>query len=100
MVVFNKINYIWTVVFWPLSPSGVERVKFTKVKSKVTLSRYPYTGTKGESRYSFYSFLTSSLCDDEFSASRPGRALPPGIDPRYPLDRRLGVPQSWSGHRG
>jgi hypothetical protein len=28
----------------------------------------------------------------EWSASRPGRALPPGKDPRYPLDRRHGVP--------
>jgi hypothetical protein len=33
--------------------------------------------------------------------SRPGRALPPGVrDPRYPVDRRLGGPQGWSGHRG
>jgi hypothetical protein len=36
----------------------------------------------------------------EWSASRPGRALPQGKDPRYPLYRRLGGPQSRSGHRG
>jgi hypothetical protein len=36
----------------------------------------------------------------EWSASRPGRALPRGKDPRYPLYRRLGGPQSRSGHRG
>jgi hypothetical protein len=36
----------------------------------------------------------------EWSASRPGRALPPGKGPRYPLYRRLGGPQSRSGHRG
>jgi hypothetical protein len=24
---------------------------------------------------------------------------PPGKDPRYPLDRRLDGPQSWTGHR-
>jgi hypothetical protein len=35
----------------------------------------------------------------EWSASRPGRALPRGKDPRYPLYRRLGGPQSRSGHR-
>jgi hypothetical protein len=35
----------------------------------------------------------------EWSASRPSRALPPGKDPRYPLDRRLGRPQNRSGHR-
>jgi hypothetical protein len=35
------------------------------------------------------------------SDQRPhlGRSLPPGKDPWYPLDRRLGGPQSWSGHR-
>jgi hypothetical protein len=27
-------------------------------------------------------------------------ALPPGKEPRYPLDRRLGGPQSRSGHGG
>jgi hypothetical protein len=32
--------------------------------------------------------------------SRSGRSLPPGKDPQYPLDRNLGGPQSWSGHRG
>ena len=32
----------------------------------------------------------------ERSASRPGRSLPPGKD-RYPLYRRLGVPQGRSG---
>jgi hypothetical protein len=36
----------------------------------------------------------------EWSALRPGHALPPGKDSRFPLDRRLGVSQSWSGHTG
>jgi hypothetical protein len=36
----------------------------------------------------------------EWSASRPGRALTQGKDPRYPLYMRLGGPQSRSGHRG
>jgi hypothetical protein len=36
---------------------------------------------------------------EKWSASRLGSALPPGKDLRYPLDRRLGVPQSWSGHK-
>jgi hypothetical protein len=31
----------------------------------------------GERRYSFYSFLTSALVGDEWSASRPDRALHP-----------------------
>jgi hypothetical protein len=36
----------------------------------------------------------------EWSASRPGRALAPGRDPLYPLDRRLRGPQGQSGHTG
>jgi hypothetical protein len=35
-------------------------------------------GTWRERRYSSYSFLTSALDGGEWSASRPGRALPPG----------------------
>jgi hypothetical protein len=55
----------------------------------------------GERRYSSYSYLTSALDGGEWSASHPSRALyPQGKDPWYPLDRRLGGPQSQSGHRG
>jgi hypothetical protein len=32
---------------------------------------------EGERRYSSYSFLTSALDGGEWSASRPGRSLPP-----------------------
>jgi hypothetical protein len=44
--------------------------------------------------------LTSALGDGEWSASRPGRTLPPGKGTRYPLYRRLDAPQSWSDHKG
>jgi hypothetical protein len=37
-----------------------------------------------------YQFLTSELDGGEWSESRPGRTLPQGKDPRYPLYRRLG----------
>jgi hypothetical protein len=72
-------------------------------KVKVKLSRNSYAGAKGERKFSSYSFVTSALDGGEWSASRPGRALlslPPGKDPRYPLYRRLGGPESRSGHRG
>jgi hypothetical protein len=66
-------------------------------KVKVKLSHYtPWRRLGGEDVY-YYSFLTSALNGGEWSASRPSRALPQGKDPRYPLDRRLGGPQSWSG---
>jgi hypothetical protein len=38
-------------------------------------------GAWGERRYSSYSFLISVLDGGEWSASRPGRALPLGTDP-------------------
>ena len=40
--------------------------------------------------------MTTTLEGGEGSASRPGRSLPPGKT-RYPLHRRLGGPQGWSG---
>jgi hypothetical protein len=51
--------------------------------------------------YGSYSFTTSALYGDEWSASRPGRVLYPEKDPPppYPLDRWLDEPQSLSGHR-
>jgi hypothetical protein len=66
---------------------------------KFKLSRYRYAAAKGE-RKSNSSFLTSALDGGEWSASCLGRVLPRGKDPRYPLDRRRGGPQSCSGHRG
>jgi hypothetical protein len=58
-------------------------------------------GARRERRYSSYSFMTLALDGSEWSASHPGRALPPRErTPWYLLDRRLGGPQSWSGHRG
>jgi hypothetical protein len=42
-------------------------------------------------------FLTLALVGGEWSASRPGCFTPGERAPLYPLDRRLGGPQSWSG---
>jgi hypothetical protein len=42
-------------------------------------------------------FLTAALAGGEWSASRPCRLTPGGNSPQYPLDRRLGGPQSRSG---
>jgi hypothetical protein len=43
-----------------------------------------------ERKYSSYSFLTSALDGGEWSASRPGRALPPGKDPPVPIEQEDG----------
>jgi hypothetical protein len=41
--------------------------------------------------YSSYSFLTSALDGDEWSASRPGRALLPGKGPPVPIVQETGL---------
>jgi hypothetical protein len=66
-------------------------------QSKNKAARYTPGRRLGE-RYSSYSFSTSAL-DGIIVSVTPRRALTRGKDPRYPFDRRLGVPQSWSGHR-
>jgi hypothetical protein len=41
-------------------------------------------------RYNSYSYLTSALDGGEWSASRPGRALPPGKGPLVPIGQEAG----------
>jgi hypothetical protein len=69
---------------------------------KVQQSHYtPWRFLGGDRKYSSYSFLTSALEGSKWSVSHSGRALPPGKGPPcYPMDRRLGGPQSRSAHRG
>jgi hypothetical protein len=52
---------------------------------------------QGERMYNSYSFMTSALDGGEWSASAPAALYLRGKDTRYPLDKRLGGPQSWSG---
>jgi hypothetical protein len=52
----------------------------------------------GEWIYSSTHSLTSALDGGEWSASLPGRFTPQGKSLWYPFDRRLGGPQSQSGH--
>jgi hypothetical protein len=44
----------------------------------------------GGRRYSFYSFTTSALDGGEWSASRPGHALPPGKGPPVLIGQEAG----------
>jgi hypothetical protein len=57
-------------------------------------------GAWGERQYSSYSFTTLAL--DGVSRKRHAQAAfyPQGKEPWHPLDMRLGVPQSRSGHSG
>jgi hypothetical protein len=60
-----------------------------KVKGKVVPLR-SIEAHLGDRRYSSYSFLTSALEGSEWSASRPGRALPPGKEPPVPMVQEAG----------
>jgi hypothetical protein len=48
----------------------------------------------GDRRYSSYSFLTSALEGGEWSASRPGRPLPPGKEHPVPIVQEAGLTES------
>jgi hypothetical protein len=60
------------------------------VKEKVKQSRYTPWRRLGERRYSSYSFSTSAIDVGEWSASRPGHALPPGKGPPIPIVQEAG----------
>jgi hypothetical protein len=59
-----------------------------KVKQSSPATRH--AGAWGERRYTSYSFSTSALDGGEWSASRPGRALPPGKGPPVPIVQEAG----------
>jgi hypothetical protein len=69
------------------------------LSKQVKLSCYRHAGAEGERKCRAYSFLPWALEWGEWSTSRPSCALPPGKDPQYALDRRLGGPQSCSEYR-
>jgi hypothetical protein len=114
-VMLQYYSLYWTIlVYWTLPPGrnpiavnnnnnntdhSTLSELLTACYTKLKLSQYTPRRRLGERRYSSYSFSTSALDGGEWSASRPSRALPPGKGPPVPLYRRLGGPQSRSGHR-
>jgi hypothetical protein len=73
-----------------------------KYPLKAKLSHYMPWRHSVERRYSSYSFLTSTLDEGEWSASRPGRALPPGNGHLIPIEQEAGwAPRPvWTQARG
>jgi hypothetical protein len=53
-----------------------------------------------EMKVYLFAFLTSALDGGVWKASHPSHFTPGGKSPWYPLDRRLGGLQNWSGHGG
>jgi hypothetical protein len=64
-----------------------------KVKLPLCLTKHHAMKAYGEVKVWLHASLTSATDGGEWSASRPCR-LHPRKEPRYPLDRRLGGPQS------
>jgi hypothetical protein len=70
----------------------------SKIKAKKS---YPTTPCRRQvEEKSSYSFLISVLMRVSGQYHALAALYPQGKDSRCPLDRRLGEPQSWSGHRG
>jgi hypothetical protein len=90
-----------TIIASNLSPY-CENVRYAQRYFAIRVKRSHNTPWRHreERRYSSYSFTTSALDRDEWSASHPFCSLPQGKDPWYPLDTWLGGPQSWFGHKG
>ena len=93
-VAFPALKYFCTL------PHKQHDLKKVKKKVKVTLVQTLglCTGSTAHrgSRGIALLFLDHGTRRGEGSASRPGRFLPPAKT-RYPLYRRLGGPQGWSG---
>jgi hypothetical protein len=68
--------------------NGTDTSRKANVKT-VSYSLYAMQALRGR-RYSSYSILTSVLDGGEWSASRPGHALPLAKDLQYPLEWRMG----------
>jgi hypothetical protein len=71
-----------------------------KVKIKSYLTKYHAMKAYEGMEIELHAFLTSALEGGEWSASRRGRFTPRGNTSRYPMDRRLGGPQSRSERSG
>jgi hypothetical protein len=74
--------------FWNKTESASEAGNFEVTYMwQPSKKAVPLRATKalGVRRYSSYSFSTSALDGDEWSVSRPGRALPPGKGPPIPI---------------
>jgi hypothetical protein len=99
-----KMIAFWDV--WPSSLVEVDRrfrvsycLHHHHDENRKAVPQHTYGGVGGRGDIAPTHSQLRHLMGGVLSASRPGRDLPPGKGPRYPLDRRLGGSQSWSGHR-
>jgi hypothetical protein len=99
VVLFSRSLQSFQKCFLPPSSWGNLQPDYTTQRSIKSKSKavplHAMEALWGERRYSSYSFTTSAL--DGVSGQHHA---PAALYPRYPFYRRLGGPQSRSGHRG
>jgi hypothetical protein len=86
-------DLVTLAVEYPVAPSDPHRKHCACTHVSNTEKSSPSTrhgGAWGERRYSSYSFTTSALDRGEWSASRPGRSLPPVKGPPVPIVQEAG----------
>jgi hypothetical protein len=95
----DKVRKLYTVescsclLSFRMSEAGLSQGKTQRDVAEHVYKSCPATchrGTRGDRRYSSCSFLTSTLDGGEWSASRPGRALPPRKEPPVPIEQEAG----------
>jgi hypothetical protein len=84
-------GFIWIIIFFYEACEYDDGARFwvlclakrcARLRKGKAVPQHTYGSTGEERRYSSYSFTTSALLDgDEWSVSRPGRALAPGKEP-------------------
>jgi hypothetical protein len=97
ILVAELVNFTFQVIYvstaQPKCGPGCAETKVTTNKHleiKVMQSHSTSLEAHGGEEDCSYSFMTLALDTVEWSASRLGRALLPGKDPRYTMGRRLG----------
>jgi len=85
----NRVQYLFICVHVKRQ-SSIGTCRQTNRKSKAVPLHAMEALGGGERRYSSYSFSTSALDGGEWSASRPGHALPPGKGPQVPIVQEAG----------
>jgi hypothetical protein len=85
IIIFVRFEVLTAACIWTRPSSGL----LCCVKGKAVPLR-SIEAHLGDRRYSSCSFLTSVLEGGEWSASRPGGALPPGKEPPVPTVQEAG----------
>jgi hypothetical protein len=85
------LRFHWQLPLHTIAGYHMEIYRILKllVNPVIMLSSCRHADANGKRRYSSNSFLTSALYGGAWSVSGPGRALPPGKNPKYLFCRGL-----------